>query len=154
MLIPNLTLQLACNMALNIEQNAVKKKTSYNSSYNRTPRSIPPKAVINSPNPPKKDNQENGTKSKINVPLKNVVCFKCHGHGHCRDACPNARTFTVHEWNEIKDDTKSKMMLVSRNGIEEESWPFVGSEEPKGSYRVDETGSLQRYESSIEDSET
>lgn len=57
------------------------------------------------------------------------------------------------EWVDIRGDIKPKMMLVSRNGVEEESWPFVGDEEPEGSYRVDETGRLQRYESSLEDSE-
>lgn len=53
--IPNLTLQLACNMALTIEQNVVKKKTPYNPNYNRTPRSTLSKPVTSASNPPRKD---------------------------------------------------------------------------------------------------
>ncbi|XP_057536869.1 uncharacterized protein LOC130814721 [Amaranthus tricolor] len=154
MIIPNLTLQLACNIALNIEKEAVKKRINNNSGYSKTPKTLPLKLTTSSLIPPRVDSQNSGVKNKANVPLKNVVCFKCHGHGHYRDACPNARAFTIKEWEEIKGDTDPKVMLVSRNGREEESWPPIGSEEPDRSYRVNETGSLQRYENSIEDSES
>lgn len=46
--IPNLTLQLACNMSLTIEQNMVKKRTPFNTGYNRTPRTTPSKPVTSS----------------------------------------------------------------------------------------------------------
>ena len=82
------------------------------------------------------------------------MCFKCHGHGHYKNDCPNPRAFTIQEWTEIHEDTKPKVMLVSRNGKEEECWPSVTDEDPEGSYMVNETGSLQKYESSMEESES
>lgn len=148
--IHNLTLQLACNMALTIEHNVVKKKTSFNTNYNRTPRIAPPKPMSSPAQPLRKDHQEPGTKGKSVVPIKDVVCFKCHGHGHYRDSCPNARAFTTQEWQDLRGDTKPRMMLVSINGVEEESWPSVGEEEPEGTYRVNEAGRLERYESSAD----
>ena len=33
--------------------------------------------------------------------MKDVVCFKCHGHGHYKNECPNASAFAQREWVEI-----------------------------------------------------
>ena len=88
------------------------------------------------------------------MPLKKIVCFKCHGHGHYRDACPNIRAFNAQEWMYIREDTKLKVMLVAKNGGEEEGWPLVPSDEPDGSYKVTGSGRLVRYKHSIEDSES
>ena len=32
---------------------------------------------------------------------KDIMCFKCHGHGHYKRNCPNARAFTQRESDEI-----------------------------------------------------
>ena len=85
--------------------------------------------------------------------MRKLVCFKCHGHGHYKDAYPNTRAFTAQEWRGIKEDTKSKMMLVAKNGGEDESWPLVPDDEPEGSYRVTESGRLIKYENSTKESE-
>ena len=61
--------------------------------------------------------------------------------------------FTAQEWKEIRKDTKPKVMLVARNGRIEEDWPPVLEDEPDGSYRVNESGRLIRYEHSTEEEE-
>ncbi len=40
-------------------------------------------------------------------------------------------TFTTQEWREIREDTKPKVMLVAKNGREEESWPSVPVDDPR-----------------------
>lgn len=151
----NMTRQLACNLALNIEKEATKKMVHNNVGYNRTPRTLPLRNTTNTSVPNKRSNQDSVSKNNINVPLKDTVCFKCHGHGHYMDACPNPRAFTTQEWEEIKSDNDPKVLLVAKNGGEVESWPSVGSEEPDGTYRLNEaTGALQRYESRLEESES
>ena len=77
---------------------------------------------------PKKDTQNSG--QRINTARgepparpKDVVCFKCNGRGHYKRDCPNARAFTMREWNDIRQDTRPKKILVSRNGQEEEIYP-------------------------------
>lgn len=88
-----------------------------------------------------RDVKDSGLK-KTTLPLKNVVCFKCHGHSHYKNECPNAKAFTMHEWTEIQEDTKPKVMLVSRNEREEECWPSVSEEDLEGSSIVNEAGGL------------
>ena len=153
-LTPNLTLPMACNLALSLEKFVTKKRSTSNYNYTRTPKNLPPRTPTNSVSAPKRDNQDRGVKNKATLPLKNVVCFKCHGHRYYNNDCPNAKAFTIQEWTEIQEDTKPKVMLVSKNGKEEECWPSVSDEEPEGSYIVNEAGSLQRYESSMEESES
>ena len=52
-----------------------------------------------------KNNTSMEPKGKGIVPNKNVVCFKCHGHGHghYKNDCPNNRAFTMQEGNEIRE---------------------------------------------------
>ena len=59
-------------------------------------------------------------KSKSVTPIKDVVCFKCHGHGHFKVNCPNNRVFTLAKWEEIRGKDRPKTILVSINGREEE----------------------------------
>ena len=94
MVIPNLDLQLAFNMAISIEQAYTKKKMSKN-NYFKSPRSFTPRN--NNPRSPrlqKKTEQPPSASGKAVVPMRKTVCFKCHGHWHYKDSCPNARVFT------------------------------------------------------------
>ena len=70
------------------------------------------------------------------------MCFKCNGHGHYKNECPNARAFTMREWEEIRKDTKARVILVSKNGKEEEVWPSTIEENQDGTYKVGENGAL------------
>ena len=97
MVIPNLDLQLAFNMATTVEQAYTKKKVS-NNNYLKSPRSFTPRS--NNPSSPilqKKTDQPPSTSGKAIVPMRKIVCFKCHGHGHYKDSCPNARVFIAQE---------------------------------------------------------
>ena len=125
MVIPNLDLQLAFNMALTVEQ-AYTKKKMFKNNHPKSPRSFTPKS--NNPSSPRlqrKTEQPSTASGKAVVSMRKIVCFKCHGHGHYKDSCPNAKVFTAQEWKEIREDIKPKMMLVSRNGRIEEDWPPV-----------------------------
>jgi hypothetical protein len=86
--------------------------------------------------------------------LKDIVCFKCHGRGHYKSSCPNARAFTAQEWRDIKNDHSTRTMLEAQNDGEVETWPYVKEGEPEGSYRVTDSGRLQRYETSEEEVES
>ena len=78
--------------------------------------------------------------------MKIVVYFKCHGHGHINNECPNARAFLLKEWKDIQEITGSKAMLISRNGKEEVVWPSNIDDDPEGSYCVNDLGILERME--------
>ena len=87
----------------------------------------------------------NRTKDKTNVPMKDVMCFKCHGHGHYRNECPNARAFTNVEWTEIHSrEREPRAMLVAKDGEEKVILPPTPADEPKGSYILTNLGTLQR----------
>ena len=83
--------------------------------------------------------------------MSKIVCFKCHGHGHYKNECPNARVFTAQEWKDIKADTREKVMLVIRNGRVEEDDPHSLENEPDGTYIQDDFGNMVRYEHSTEE---
>ena len=85
------------------------------------------------------------------MPMSKIVCFKCHGHGHYKNECPNARVFTAQEWRDIKADTREKVMLVIRNGRLEEDHPHSLENEPDGTYIQDDFGNMVRYEHSTEE---
>ena len=74
------------------------------------------------------------------------MCFKCHGHGHYRNACPNVRAFTTFKWAEIQNRGRPRAMLVSKNGQEEVILPPTPLDEPEGSYILTSLGTLQRTE--------
>ena len=157
-LTPNLTFSLACSNALTLEKHS-KKKPNIGSTYNRPMRNYNPRNVAtptptvtqtNAPDriPP----MTNTTKDKNPRDLKGVVCFKCHGHGHLKNECPNARAFTVQEWAEIREVDRPRAMMVSRNGKEELVWPSTSTEDPDGTYFVNDEGVLETFEGT-EDSE-
>ncbi|XP_057526414.1 uncharacterized protein LOC130805648 [Amaranthus tricolor] len=157
-LTPNLTFSLACSNTLTLEKHS-KKKLNIGSTYNRPMRNYNPRNVAtptptvtqtNAPDriPP----MTNTTKDKNPRDLKGVVCFKCHGHGHLKNECPNARAFTVQEWAEIREVDRPRAMMVSRNGKEELVWPSTSTEDPDGTYFVNDEGVLETFEGT-EDSE-
>ncbi|XP_057544861.1 uncharacterized protein LOC130824016 [Amaranthus tricolor] len=98
----------------------------------------------------------NRTKDRINVPMKDVMCFKCHGHGHYRNECPNARAFTNIEWTKIHSREKGlRAMLVTKDGEEKVILPPTPANEHEGSYILTNLGTLQRIEpGDTEDSES
>ena len=84
-------------------------------------------------------------KENPNAPLKDVVCFKCHGHGHYRNECPNARAFTNLEWTEINSRERApRAMLVAKDGEEQLILPHPPADEPEGSYMLTDLGTLRR----------
>lgn len=88
------------------------------------------------------------TSTKPSTPIKepkDVVCFKYNGRGHYKKDCPNPRAFTMTEWGEIRQDTRAKVILVSKNGKEEEVWPQTSKEDPNGTYMVGDDGTLQEF---------
>lgn len=72
-----------------------------------------------------------------------MVCFKCHGHGHLKRDCPNARAFTLQEWKEITEGNRPKAMLISRDGREEIMGPFTNEDDPDGTYIVNDEGEVE-----------
>ena len=123
----NLTVHAAGNLAIENERYAGRVATS----YSRTNKTFTPR------NPsitaaPKKDTQVSTQKTstvRVVTPSKDIVCFKCNGRGHYKKDCPNARAFTMREWEEIRQDTRPKKILVSRSGQEEEIYPPSLSDE-------------------------
>lgn len=102
----HLTFETACSSALTYEKYSKKKST-----YIQNLRPIPSKfntpsthsstshANENTPGRPLGTAASNKPKDRPNVPIKDVMCFKCHGHVHYRNECPNIRAFTSHEWD-------------------------------------------------------
>ena len=84
-------------------------------------------------------------KSKSVTPIKDVVCSKCHGHGHFKENCPNNRAFTLAEWDEIRGKDKPKTILVSINGREEEMGTITNDDDPNGTYIQREPGVVTPY---------
>ena len=102
-LTPNLSFSLACSNVLTLEKYS-KKKPSIGSTYSRPVRNYNPKNVaVPTPTVTQTTTLDriplmtSITKDRNPRDLKGVVCFKCHGHGHIKIECPNARAFTVQE---------------------------------------------------------
>lgn len=138
-------------MAIEIEKIVIRKKSHPNTTYNRSPRTYTPRAntVTSAPKKEVSNPTQKDSGVRQNIPLKDfkdIVCFKCNGRGHYKKDCPNARFFTMWEWEEIRQDTRPKVILVSKNGKEEEIWPSTAQNDPDGTYTVGDDGSLQQYE--------
>ena len=58
----------------------------------------------------------------------------------------------MQEWEEIRQDTKPKTILVARNGKEEEVEPTTSKNYPDGTYVVREDGTMKEFEE--DDSDT
>ena len=150
----HLTFDTACNSALTYEKYSKKRST-----YAQPLRPAPSKTNIISNNignvgiGTSTTNKNTSTaapskpKDKPNVPMKDVVCFKCHGHGHYRNECPNARAFTNIERTEINNrEGGPRAMLVAKDGEEKVILPPTPADEPEGSYVLTSLGTLQRTE--------
>ena len=97
----------------------------------------------------------NKPKDRPNAPLKDIICFKCHGHGHIKKECPNSRAFTNMEWTEINErERRPRVMLVAMNGKEEVILPPTPENETEGSYILTNLGTLQRAEPGGSESES
>ena len=97
----------------------------------------------------------NKPKDRPNAPMKDIVCFKCHGHGHIKRECPNSRAFTNMEWTEINErESKPRAMLVAKDGKKEVILPPTPADEPEGSYILTSLGTLQRAELGETESES
>ncbi|XP_057530723.1 uncharacterized protein LOC130809106 [Amaranthus tricolor] len=94
------------------------------------------------------------TAKEREVNPKNVMCFKCHGHGHYKRNCPNARAFTQKEWAEIHNRKGTRAVLVHIGGREEVKYPPTPEDEYEGSFKVNSYGYMERLEgSTTEESE-
>ena len=133
----HLTLDTACSSALTYEKYSKKRNT-----YAQPLESTLPKlntvgntanVGIGTSSTNKNTNPVvlNRTKDKPNVSMKDVMCFKCHGHGHYRNECPNTRAFTNIEWAEIHSRERGpRAMLVARDGEEKVILPPTPTDEP------------------------
>ena len=149
-LTPNLTYSLACSNALTLKKYS-KKKTNTGNTYTRPYRNTKLRNAINHSHIVNQATtlEKNPTltiklRERNTKDLKGVVCFKCHGHGHIKSECPNARAFTLVEWTKIREEGKQRTMLVRRNGREEVVWSSTSKSDPDGSY-YDE-GTLEGFE--------
>lgn len=82
----NLTFENACNSSLTYEKYAKKKITTPNpigthKQRQTLPLHTTPLPITSNNTNPRKPNE------RQNAPMKDVVCFKCHGHGHYRNEC-------------------------------------------------------------------
>ena len=123
MITPDLTVHSASLHAIEVEKYVNRLATA----HTRTTRTYTPKNT-NSMTTPRRDAQSNGPRNNTarlepHTNPKDVMCFKCNGRGHYKRDCPNARAFTMREWNDIRQDTNLRRILVSRNGQEEEIDP-------------------------------
>ena len=145
-----LTFDTTCTSALTYEKYSRKKNT-----LAQPVRPTPPKTHIVSSNLGNIGMSINTTskgtntvapgrpKDSPNAPMKDVVCFKCHGHGHYKDECPNARAFTNIEWTEINNKKREpRAMLVAKDGEEQVILPPTPADEPEGSYILTNLGTL------------
>lgn len=153
-MMPNLTFSLVCSTALTLE-NYSKKKSNSSNNYPRNFRNINPRKTTNS-TPIQAHNQTPASNMNQTTPmiprnrntndLKGVVCFKCHGHGHIKSECPNAKAFTIQEWDVIKEMSKPKAMFVNKNGKEEMVGPCTASDDPDGTYLIGDDGEVEPLE--------
>ncbi|XP_057543336.1 uncharacterized protein LOC130821562 [Amaranthus tricolor] len=149
---PDLTVHIASLQAVEIERQ-INRATH---SQTRGTRTYTPRNASTIP-APKRDTQNSGLKASTTrgdppTNPKDVVCFKCNGRGHYKRDCPNARAFTMREWNEIRQDTKPKKILVAKNGQEEEMYPPNLSDDD-GTYIEDKEGKWHRFEGDTEEEE-
>ncbi|XP_057526384.1 uncharacterized protein LOC130805617 [Amaranthus tricolor] len=153
-IIPHLTFDIACNSALTYEKYSRKKNTyaqpyrSVSSKTNTTSSSLGNIGIgTNRINNSANTTTPSRPRDQPNVPMKDIVCFKCHGHGHIKRDCPNIRDFTNIEWTEINDrERRPRAILVARDGKEEVIIPPRPTDEPEGSYVLTNLGTLQRTE--------
>ena len=95
--IPNLTVALAGSHAKLLELYSRKRPTSVTGqSFARNSFTATTKSTNTTP--PFRQNNNQEVKSKNLTPMKDIVYFKCHGHGHFKANFSNNRAFTLREW--------------------------------------------------------
>lgn len=131
----NLTYDGACNSALIYEKHD-RNRTSqgFRGSRMLVTRTMP----NNNPRGSKPLNNKPQPRDKNTALTKDVVCFKCHGHGHYKNECPNVRAFTQREWW-----VGPRAMLVFMDGKEELVLPPTPADGPKGTYVVNNLGTME-----------
>ena len=143
----NFTYKGACNSALVYEKYA-KSKPSYN--YNRIQKPIVTKPTTAPQNKPSRG-ETSKTVSKTNTTPKDVICFKCHGHGHYKSEFPNAKAFTQREWAKIQERTGPRARLVLINVKEKVVLPSTPKDEYEGTFRVNDLGIMEKDEGTESD---
>ena len=88
-------------------------KSRPNYSYNRAQKPVATKPTIAPHNKLNRGETSKGVKKASNTP-KDVIIFKCHGHGHYKNECPNTRAFTQKEWTEIQDRIGPRARCISQ----------------------------------------
>ena len=87
----------------------------------------------------------------MNPPSKNVVCFKCHGHGHYKNECPNSRAFTIQEWREFKKLKDLRLCYFPSMEEKKKCGLRLERRMMMGLIRVNENGVLTRYKTDSEE---
>ncbi|XP_057517897.1 uncharacterized protein LOC130798821 [Amaranthus tricolor] len=154
---PHLTFNTACNSALTYEKYSRKRGTytptfrpvSYKPNSNNTISNSMGNVGLGTNTINKNNNSATPSRprDKTNVPMKDIVCFKCHGHGHIKRECLNVRAFTNIEWTEINNrEREPRAMLVAKDGEEKVILPATPTDDPEGSYILTNLGTLKRTE--------
>ena len=92
--IQNLTYEGTCNSALIFEKSAKRRSNQPTYMFNRN-KDLSHKPPIQTTSINKVTYNTLPTTSKEKeTNLKDIMCFKCRGHGHYKRNCPNARAFT------------------------------------------------------------
>lgn len=112
----NLTYDGACNSALIYEKHEkTRGQHGFRGTRQTLTKSNPPNTFKNI----KTVTPKSHTRDKNIATSKDVICFKCHRHGHYKNECPNARAFTQRERTEINSRIGPRAMLVFMDGKEE-----------------------------------
>ncbi|XP_057532797.1 uncharacterized protein LOC130810672 [Amaranthus tricolor] len=146
---PDLTLQLATSIAMEIERQHKAANPQMRNNRTYTPRNTSAVTM------PRKELPPSGPKpttprTESNTKPQDIICFKCNGRGHYKRDCPNARAFTMKEWTDIRQNTNPKRLLVLKNGQEEELDPPSLSD-GDGTFITDEQGNWHPFEGDSEE---
>ena len=147
MLTPNLTVHTAGIHAIEIEKHA--NKTIAAQSRNIKTYSTKNVNTIAAPTRNIQGSNQRTSPVSTEQPPKDIVCLKCNGRGHYKRECSNARAFTMREWDEIRQDTRPKKILVSRDGQEKEIYPPNLSDNDS-TFIMGENGNRNRFEGDTE----
>jgi len=96
-----------CHLAIKVEKQLKVRKSFRTTSYIHslsTPKGYStPNKPITTLTSVKTLDKSKGIATEPLKRLEGKTCFKCHGYGHLQVDCPNRRTLTIRDLEEIQD---------------------------------------------------